>query len=45
MTRIKVEQKIVGYDVASGTDVRASASQPIPADTTDLDEAKVSRMS
>ena len=45
MTRIKVEQKIVGYDVASSTDVRASASQPLPADTTDLDEAKVIRMS
>jgi ribonucleoside-diphosphate reductase alpha chain len=44
MTRIKVEQKIVGYDVATDTNAKASAAQPQQSDVAQLDEAKVIRM-
>ena len=45
MAHIKVEQKIVGYDVASDADVKALVEPPKLSDGTGLDEAKVIRMS
>ena len=44
MTRSKVDQKLVGYEVAADTSAQAPAAQPQLAEVTHLDEAKVIRM-
>jgi len=37
MARIKVDQKIVGYDVATDTNAKASVAQPQQADIAHID--------
>jgi hypothetical protein len=44
MTRIKVDKKIVGYDVATESKASAQAEKPPLVDVARLDEAKVIRM-